>query len=125
MTIVLCKPDSSLATQNFHFTNPDEVFNGELVRGHDLRLLEQFIPVVLDRSLTLDLSAVDRLDAAGITALLTLYRTACDAGNRFRVTKVSPHVQQILSTVGLDRILISHNAVPNSQSGSHYRWPAA
>ncbi|HUB00690.1 MAG TPA: STAS domain-containing protein [Terracidiphilus sp.] len=79
----------------------------ELVRGSETRLLDRLAPMVRRRSLALDLGRVERIDAAGITALIQLYRVACEAGNRFRVTNPSPHVGEILALVGLDRILLT------------------
>jgi len=97
----------------------------ELVRGHDRRLLERMTPLVRRQSLTLDLHSVERIDAAGIAALILLYRSASEAGHCFSVSNPSPHVAEILAIVGLDRILVSHNAVHNSHSGLCLDRPAA
>jgi anti-anti-sigma regulatory factor len=61
---------------------------------------------------TLDLTHVERIDAAGIAALISLYWCADAAGNRFTVVNASAHVAEILALVGLDRILLSRNAAP-------------
>jgi anti-anti-sigma factor len=73
----------------------------------------------------LDLSSVERIDAAGITALVSLYRSACESGHRFSLTNASAHVTQILALVGLDRYLLSHNVVRSSHCGPFARRPAA
>ena len=52
---------------------------------------------------------VTRIDAAGIAALIALYRTAENAGTRFVILHATPHVAAILALVGLDRILFSHD----------------
>ena len=57
----------------------------------------------------LDLGRVERIDAAGIAALITLYRAACEAGQCFGVTNPTPHVREILELVGLDRFLLFDN----------------
>lgn len=88
----------------------------ELVRGHEQCLLEQLTPLVCKHSVTLDMRQVERIDAAGIAALICLYRSAHSAGNNFVVTNASPHVSEILALVGLDGILLSHNAAQKSQS---------
>jgi anti-anti-sigma regulatory factor len=80
---------------------------GSLVRGADVQLLEQIMPLVCRQSVWLDLGSVERIDAAGIAALITLYRTACEAGRCFGVTNPTPHVREILALVGLDRFLLS------------------
>jgi anti-anti-sigma factor len=78
----------------------------ELVRGHDRDLVEQMTPLVRERSIALDLGSVDRIDAAGIAALILLYGLARDAGHAFAVANPNCHVREILSLVGLDRILL-------------------
>jgi len=88
---------------------------GELVRGQDASLLERIGPLVLHRSVTLDLACVERIDAAGISALIALYRAARESGHCFSVTNVPTRVAQILEVVGLDHLLMSHNAVHGSQ----------
>ena len=98
---------------------------GQLVRGQDECLVERVGPLVHERDLTLDLTCVQRIDAAGIAALVALYCIGCESGHRFSVTNVSARVAQILAVVGLDQILISHNAVQSSHCGSHMQRPAA
>lgn len=97
----------------------------QLVRGEDSSLLEHVIPLVQDRSVILDFSAVERIDAAGIAVLVSLYRSAREAGHRFTLVNVSPRVAQILSVVGLDRYLLSHNTVHAPQCESRCERPAA
>jgi anti-anti-sigma factor len=89
----------------------------ELVRGHDQRLLDRVMPLVRRQSLSLDLSPVRRIDAAGISALVSLYSSAREFGHRFTVFNASPRVAEILAIVGLDRILMSQYAVFMSHSG--------
>jgi len=97
----------------------------ELIRGQNERLLEQVTPLVRRQNVTLDLQSVERIDAAGIAALISLYGCARDAGHGFTVLNASPRVAGILSLVGLDRILLSQNAARESQSGPFYERPAA
>jgi anti-anti-sigma regulatory factor len=97
----------------------------ELVRGNELGLLERFTPLVRRQSLTLDLSCVRRIDAAGVAALISLHANAYEAGHCFNIVNPTPHVAEILSLVGLDRILLSHNAEKRSHSGSCYERTAA
>jgi ABC-type transporter Mla MlaB component len=77
----------------------------ELVRGQEGVLLERLAPLVLGRSVTLELSKVQRIDAAGIAALIRLYRLASEAGHSFTVSHATAHVEEILHLVGLERIL--------------------
>lgn len=79
----------------------------ELVKGQDQCLLARVGPLVADHSLMLDLAQVERIDAAGITALLALYRSAQNAGHLFSLCNVSDRVAEILSVVGLDQFLLS------------------
>ena len=90
----------------------------ELVRGHDGDLLARIEPLLHDRSVALDLDGVERIDAAGITALVYLYQSAQQSGHCFSVTNVPARVERILRVVGLDHLLMSHNAVRTSQYGS-------
>jgi anti-anti-sigma regulatory factor len=67
----------------------------ELVRGEEQPFLDRILPLVLSSSVAVDLSGVRRIDAAGIGALITLYREARAAGR----------VARLLRRVGLDRLL--------------------
>jgi anti-anti-sigma factor len=93
------------------FDSNTKVVSGltELVRGQEKGFLDELAPVVSRQSVCLDLSLVERIDAAGLAALITLYCDACKAGHRFRVARPGPHVREILSVVGLDKILLSSN----------------
>jgi anti-anti-sigma factor len=97
----------------------------ELVRGHDQWLLERVTPILRHQNVILDLASVERIDAAGIAALISLYGSARDSGHRFGISRVSERVAHILSLVGLDRILLSQNAVQKSHSDPCVEWPAA
>ncbi len=79
----------------------------ELVRGTDMRLIERLTPLVRQKHIVLDLADVERIDAAGISALITLYCEACKAGQKFSVFNAAPRVHQILGLVGLDHILLT------------------
>jgi len=89
----------------------------ELVRGQTEYLREQIAPLVRRQSVELDLKKVERIDAAGIAALVSLYGCARDAGHCFIVSNASERVAGILRIVGLDRVLLSHNTTKRSQSG--------
>ena len=78
----------------------------ELTRGNDRLLLERLTPQVRDQDVELDLAAVERIDAAGLSALIALYCDACNSGHRFTVTRPRRHVREILAIVGLDRLLL-------------------
>jgi anti-anti-sigma factor len=97
----------------------------ELVRGHEQWLLEMVAPLVRQQSVSLDLSGVEHIDAAGITTLISLYRCAHDAGHFFTICNASRKVVEMLALVGLDRILLSRNVVTNSHSGISFERPAA
>jgi anti-anti-sigma factor len=97
----------------------------ELVRGEDRRLLEHLEPVARRQSLNLDLASVERIDAAGIAVLVALYIAARDAGNSFTVSNATARVAAVLALVGLDHILMHHDAVRYAYSGSRFLRPAA
>ncbi len=82
----------------------------ELVRGSEAGLMDEMTPMVQCGSVRLDLHRVERIDAAGVAALIALYRTASEAGNSFKISNLRPHVAEVLALVGVDRILLSHNA---------------
>jgi anti-anti-sigma factor len=97
----------------------------ELVRGNEHGLLARFIPLVRRQSVILDLGRVQRIDAAGIAALISLHANAYEAGHCFTVVNTTPHVAEILSLVGLERILVSRNTVERSYPDSRFERPAA
>jgi anti-anti-sigma factor len=94
----------------------------ELIRDRDNSLLERMIPLVCRESVSLDLSPVRRIDAAGIAALVKLYRAARETGHNFTLFNVAPRVAQILALVGLDGILLEQG---KPQRGSRFRPSAA
>jgi anti-anti-sigma factor len=96
----------------------------ELVRGQEQRLLKELEPVVRNQSVTLDMRQIERIDAAGISSLISLYGVAHAAGHEFAIVNASPRVSEILQIVGLDRILISI-ATPCPQGERCYEMPAA
>jgi len=103
----------------------DSIQLTELVRGNDRRLLEHLEPLARRQSINLDLASVERIDAAGVSALVSLYTAARDSGHSFTVSNASPRVAEVLALVGLDRILLSHNAVWNFHSGQRLQRTAA
>jgi anti-anti-sigma factor len=104
----------------------------ELVRGQERELVERLTPLVRSQSVTLDLARVERIDAAGIAALISLYGSAHAAGNEFMIVNACTRVAEILALVGLDRILISRDAIrsatsaiPGPQAEPCFAQPAA
>ncbi len=89
---------------------------GSLVKGEEAGLLERIMPLVRRQSVWLDLGSVERIDAAGIATLITLYRTAQEAGRCFGVINPRPHVREVLTLVGLNRFLLSENAEAGDRS---------
>jgi anti-anti-sigma factor len=81
--------------------------NCELVRGTEAQVIEVLMPRVKRESVALNLAGVERIDAAGIAALITLYCTSVESGNEFIVTDPSPHVLELLRIVGLESILVA------------------
>jgi anti-anti-sigma regulatory factor len=77
----------------------------ELVRGREKALLEQVKPLVRDQSVLLDLRHVERIDAAGIAALITLYCEARQADHDFAIAHATPRVNEILLLVGVQHLL--------------------
>jgi anti-anti-sigma factor len=97
----------------------------ELILGREEGLLARLNPLVRRESVTLDLGSVKRIDAAGIAALLSLYSSARKARHRFSVSNLSPRVAEVLSLVGLERILLFPHAVRKLHSGQRLERTAA
>jgi anti-anti-sigma regulatory factor len=97
----------------------------ELVRGNEQLLLERMMPLVRRQCVSLDLETITRIDAAGLAALIRLYCAAREAGHTFTVSKPPSHVAEILAVVGLDKILVSHNADDFSYPGTQLEATAA
>ena len=97
----------------------------ELVRGQEQQLLKDLEPVVRRQSVTLDMRQIERIDAAGIAALISLYGDAHASGHEFAIVNASQRIAEILQIVGLDRILISREATPCPQVEPRYEMPAA
>ena len=97
----------------------------ELVRGQEHEFLDELQPLVHSQSVRLDLSRIERIDAAGLAALISLYTDACKAGHAFTVVNPSRHVAQILALVGLDRILVAEPADACAFAAMHLQKTAA
>lgn len=99
---------SNCNTVTAEFEHRENVEITEFVRGNEAALLERILPLVRKQNVSLDLHAVKRIDAAGLTALIKLYCAAHEAGYTFSVTNPSPHAAEILSMVGLEGFLLRH-----------------
>ncbi|MGA3160520.1 MAG: STAS domain-containing protein [Terracidiphilus sp.] len=97
----------------------------ELISGREQELLHWLAPLVRRQSVTLDLGSVQRIDAAGISALVSLYSIAQKAGHRFSVANLSPRVAEVLKLVGLYRILLFHGVARKIPSGLRLAQTAA
>ena len=97
----------------------------EIVRGSEGRLVDDLSPLVRRQDLSLDMSPVERIDAAGIAALISLYRLAEESGHRFKVMNVAPRVYELLALVGLENILVSHIANVRADSSCRTTQNAA
>lgn len=98
--------------------------NSELVRGTEAQIVEELLPRVRQESIALDLAGVERIDAAGIASLITLYCTAVESGTEFSVVSPSAHVLELLQVVGLEAILIS-GAKPRGAQRNRFDRSAA
>ena len=78
----------------------------ELVRGREQEFLAELGPLVRSHSVHLDLSLVERIDAAGLAALISLYRAAREAGHVFAVVNPTRRAARIIALAGLDRVLV-------------------
>ena len=78
----------------------------DFVRGQEQELIEELKPLVRSQSVRLDLSLVERIDAAGLAALVSLYRSAREAGHVFAVVNPSCRAARIIALAGLDRVLV-------------------
>jgi anti-anti-sigma factor len=97
----------------------------EIVRGNEGRLVDEMSPLVRRQDVLLDMSPVERIDAAGIAALISLYRLAEESGHRFSVHNVTPRVYELLALVGLERVLVSHLANFTDNTGRRMSQSAA
>jgi anti-anti-sigma factor len=96
----------------------------ELVRGSEAHIIDQLLPRVKQQSVALNLAGVERIDAAGIATLITLYCSAVEAGTDFYVIDPSPHVLELLRLVGLESILIADSR-PFGAAHTRVNCPAA
>jgi anti-anti-sigma factor len=120
MTIAILNPMSRTAASA---SQPADVI--ELISGREQELLHWLSPLVRRQSVTLDLVSVQRIDAAGISALVSLYSIAQQAGHRFSVANLSPRVAEVLKLVGLERILLCRGAAWKNHSSLRLAQTAA
>jgi len=79
----------------------------ELVRGQEQEFISRLRPLVEVHSICLDLSWIERIDAAGLAALISLCREARETGHEFTVVNPSRQAARILALVGIDRVLLA------------------
>jgi anti-anti-sigma factor len=79
----------------------------ELARGEEQGFIQELRPLVQSQSICLDMSRIERIDAAGLAALISISCDARLAGHRFTVVNPSRQVARIFALVGLDRVLVS------------------
>ena len=105
---------------NFPLDSATQIVSGvrQLVRGREQEILEELQPLVESSSVCLNLSSVERIDAAGLAALVSLYCAAGRAGHEFAVVDPSRQVARILTIVGLDRVLLSKDSAEMLPSGT-------
>jgi anti-anti-sigma factor len=116
MNTALCQDEALVVA-------PEEMT--ELVRGDEECLVQSVAPLLREKDVILDLNRIERIDAAGIAALISLYSMARTYGRTFSVKCVSPRVAEMLTLVRLNNVLISHNAVFASQCEAAFERPAA
>jgi anti-anti-sigma factor len=75
-----------------------------LIRGHEQSFLAIAMPALEKGDLTLDMSQVQQLDAAGLGMLVVLHHCAAQAGNHLRLLNPAPRVAQLLSLTKLDSV---------------------
>jgi anti-anti-sigma factor len=97
-------PVSERASHGWLVLTPREnlVFGGP---AENFELLVQRIFRQGNRLLVADLSAVTRVDSAGIRALVRAHTTAQRAAGHFRVANPNPSVRQVLALARLDEVL--------------------
>jgi len=91
--------------QNAQFACDIRELGKELVRGQEQGFLRELRPLVESGSLRLDLSRTDRIDAAGLAALVSLYCDARRCGHEFAVVNPTRRVARVLEIVGLERMI--------------------
>ena len=81
--------------------------SGDLSFAHTIAVLEQTRPQVESGQgpVELDLSAVRRVDSAGIALLLELARAARKAGREFKVTGAPEQLRRLAEFFGLTSLL--------------------
>jgi anti-anti-sigma factor len=97
----------------------------ELVRGNEQPLVDELSTLLARHNVALDLSATERIDAAGIAALIRIYRIAQENGHSFQVTRTSRHVNELLKIVGLEGVLLSRIVSNAPHSGPFSNADAA
>lgn len=84
---------------------------GKLIRGCESAFVDQLLPCARKVSLQLDLSAICQIDAAGIAALVALYRASSESGNRLTIVQPSQHVHELLHLLGLEHLLVAEDDI--------------
>ena len=96
-----------------------------LIRGCEASFLAELESRAVDSDLELDLGQVERIDAAGIGALLHLRALADQAGRRLSISSASRRATEVIRLVGLESVFMSHIVKPVAQCEATRFHPAA
>ena len=83
--------------------------SGRIVHGDGAKTLRDLVCSQTKKQITIDLSRVRAIDAAGVGALATIQAWANNSGRTIRLLSPTPAVHEVLKSTGLDATLeISH-----------------
>jgi anti-anti-sigma factor len=85
--------------QSVHF-----LCTGRLVRGDECELLKQSVLARQERRISLDLSQLDLIDAAGLGALIGLQHELGKAGRELILVRAPARVRALIRLVRLDEV---------------------
>jgi anti-sigma B factor antagonist len=79
---------------------------GRLVRGDETNALREAVTSrVKQGRVILDLAGVSTIDAAGLGALVSMYRWSCDRRIELQLINLNERVHNLLRITGLDKVL--------------------
>ena len=76
--------------------------NGRIVRGQEIVLESAMLEQQTARTILLDLTDVEALDAGGLTLLVSLHRWAASTGAHLTLVNPRPFVYEMLTRTHLD-----------------------
>src|SRR5215470_8142067 len=90
------------------------IVSGRLILGGETEMLEAAVERLIagsQKTIVLDIAALDYMDSAGVGMLVACLTTTKKAGGTLKVAGANPRIRRILSMTGVDSLMSLYDSV--------------